>query len=110
MKFSAFALSAAVLASVANGFAGPQVTPRFALQVRLLIARTAFGIHDERWPSTLQASALRSGVTIRSVSYSRGSGTFVDIFRPRNSLGGSLFSLVRISVLSFDDEGTMSNL
>ena len=99
MKFSAFALSAAVLASVANGFAGPQVTPRFALQVRL-IARTAFGIHDERWPSTLQASTLRSGVTIRSVSYSRGSGTFVDIFRPRNSLGGSLFSLVRISVLS----------
>ena len=96
MKFSAFALSAAVLASVANGFAGPQVTPRFALQVRL-IARTAFGIHDERWPSTLQASTLRSGVTIRSVSYSRGSGTFVDIFRPR---GGSLFSLVRISVLS----------
>jgi len=34
MKFSAFALAAAVLASTANGFAGSQVTPRFALQVR----------------------------------------------------------------------------
>jgi hypothetical protein len=34
MKFSTYALAAAVVASVANGFAGPQVTPRFALQVR----------------------------------------------------------------------------
>jgi hypothetical protein len=34
MKFSNFALAAAVFASVTNGFAGPQVTPRFALQVR----------------------------------------------------------------------------
>lgn len=34
MKFSAIALAAAVLASTANGFAGPQVTPRFSLQVR----------------------------------------------------------------------------
>lgn len=33
MKFSSFALAAAVFASVANGFAGPQVTPRFALSV-----------------------------------------------------------------------------
>jgi hypothetical protein len=37
MKFSTLALSAAVLASVANGFAGPQVTPRFSLQVRPFI-------------------------------------------------------------------------
>lgn len=34
MKFANFALAAAVFASVTNGFAGPQVTPRFALQVR----------------------------------------------------------------------------
>lgn len=34
MKFSTLALAAAVFASVVNGFAGPQVTPRFALQVR----------------------------------------------------------------------------
>jgi FtsH-binding integral membrane protein len=34
MKFSSYALAAAVVASVVNGFAGPQVTPRFALQVR----------------------------------------------------------------------------
>lgn len=34
MKFSTYALAAALVASVANGFAGPQVTPRFARQVR----------------------------------------------------------------------------
>jgi hypothetical protein len=33
MKFSSCAVVAAVFASMANGFAGPQVTPRFALQV-----------------------------------------------------------------------------
>jgi hypothetical protein len=33
MKFTSCAVVAAVFASMANGFAGPQVTPRFALQV-----------------------------------------------------------------------------
>lgn len=34
MKFSAFALAAAVLATTTQGFAGPQMMPRFAVQVR----------------------------------------------------------------------------
>ena len=33
MKFSNYALAAAVLASTANAFAGSQMTPRFGLQV-----------------------------------------------------------------------------
>jgi hypothetical protein len=34
MKFSNYALAAAVFASTANAFAGSQMTPRFGLQVR----------------------------------------------------------------------------
>jgi len=34
MKFSTLALVAVVFASTANGFTGPMVTPRFAVQVR----------------------------------------------------------------------------
>lgn len=38
MKFSHYALAAAVLASSANAFAGSQITPRFGLQVRTLVS------------------------------------------------------------------------
>lgn len=36
MKFSNYALAAAVLASTANAFAGSQMTPRFGLQVCII--------------------------------------------------------------------------
>jgi hypothetical protein len=47
MKFSAFALAAAVLASTTQGFAGPQMMPRFAVQVRAWSFRKSVKEHVE---------------------------------------------------------------
>jgi len=68
MKFSTLALVAAVVASSANGFTGPMVTPRFAVQKNSALKMSSTAVETDKMAALATAANEARGLAMDSIA------------------------------------------